>query len=112
MNDLKAALEARAKEVKDAGGETWTVEDGADMFINCSKAFALIAAGTVTAVLPGGSDGNVYFPEGSYFTDYEWKILKDPAQNSAVTKVVALVGSGDATAPTGELKQIFPCPSS
>ena len=109
LTDLKTALEARAKEVIDGGGQSWTAEDGADFFINCSKAFALIAQGTVTAVLPAGTDGNVQLPEGSYFTVYEWPILKDPSQNSNVEKVVGLVGNTDGTAPNGQLKQIWPC---
>ena len=111
MTDLKAALEARAKEVVDGGGTSWTVEDGADFFINCSKAFALIAAGTVTAVLPGDSDDNVQLPDGSYFTVYEWPILKDPNQNGNVDKVLGLVGNTGGTKPNGALKQIYPCPS-
>ena len=109
LNDFKTALEARAKQVVDGGGSSWTTEDGADFFINCSKAFALIAAGTVTAVLPGGSDGNVQLPDGSYFTVYEWPILKDPAQNSNVEKVLGLVGNTGGTTPNGALKQIYPC---
>ncbi|KAL6720863.1 hypothetical protein ACLMJK_002788 [Lecanora helva] len=111
LTDFKTALEARAKEVIDGGGTSWTTEDGADFFINCSKAFALIVAGTVTAVLPGGSGGNVVFPDGSYFTVHEWPILSDPAQNGNVDKVLGLVGNTEGTKPGGALIQIYPCPS-
>lgn len=109
MTDYKEALEARAKEVIDAGGESWSAEDGADFSINCSKAFALIAAGTVMAVLPSNARGDVVLPEGSYFTVHEWPILKDPNQNKNVEKVLGLVGSIDGRMPESKAQQIYPC---
>ena len=74
-----------------------------------SKAFAQLASGTVPVVLPAGADGKPELPEGSMFTQYEWPILKDPAQNPAVTQVTAFVGDTNGGAPNGEGYKIFPC---
>jgi len=53
----------------------------------------------------------VEIPDGSYFTLYEWPILQDPSQNGDVDEVLGIVGNTDATAPDGELTQIWPCGS-
>jgi len=76
LTSYKNTLEARAKQVFNSGGQPWAAEDSANFFINCSKAFALIAQGTVTADLPAGADGNVEIPDGSHFALYEWPILQ------------------------------------
>jgi len=68
LTSYKNTLEARAKQVFNSGGQPWAAEDSANFFINCSKAFALIAQGTVTADLPAGADGNVEISTG-------WKLL-------------------------------------
>ena len=79
---------------------TWGLEESDEFFQNCSKAFAILASGVVTAILPEGQDGNVELPAGSFFTLYELPILKDRSKEFPVTKIVGIVGNTAGTAPT------------
>ena len=99
QNDLAAQVDQAIKD----GVETWEeLVDRDAFFVNCSKAFALLATGQVTAVLPAGSDGKPSKPDESFFTIYEWPILSDPSQTPDITTITAYVGNEDGSAPTGD----------
>lgn len=75
-----------------------------------SKAFAQLASGEVPVVLPAGANGDPYLPTGSFFTLYEYDILKDSSQNAGVTKVIAFAGKNDKSSPDIDAgKTIWPC---
>ncbi len=109
LTDYQNALDAEIEQAEKDGKETWDTGDYTQFWINASQAFAKIASGVVTAVLPAGSDGNVYLPAESFFTVHEYPILKDSSQNAGVTKVMGLVGSDQETPPNGQLTQMWPC---
>lgn len=102
-------LVQQIKDARDAGKDTWDLAERDAFFVACSKAFAQLSSGEITAILPAGKDGNVELPEGSFFTLYEWPILKDSSQNAGVTQVTGIVGNEQGNAPTGVGKVIFPC---
>ena len=89
------------------GAETWdTLVDGDQFFINCSKAFALLATGLVTAILPADLNGKPYKPVDGLFALYEWLILQDPRQTPDITTIMAYIGNTDGSAPTGDGEEL------
>ena len=111
LTDFAAELQKQCQDVANSNQDSWGVEGNDQFFINASKAFAQLASGAVTAILPGGSDGKTYLPKGSFFTLYEWDILKDSSQNAGVTKDTGIVGNeGEGgSAPNGAGTTIWPC---
>jgi len=102
-------LQAQADQAKADGKKTWGSKENDQFWVNMSKAFAAVSSGEVVVVLPADKDGNPYLPDGSFFTKYEWPILKDSSQNAGVTKVTAYVRSSDGSAPSGAGQVIWPC---
>lgn len=74
-----------------------------------SKAVAQLASGNVAVVLPANANGDPELPAGSFFTLYEYDILKDSSQNAGVTKVIAFAGESKGSAPGNAGKTIWPC---
>lgn len=92
------------------GKKTWGPEENDEFRVNMSKAYAQLASGEVPVVLPANADGDPYLPEGSFFTLYEYDILKDSNQNAGVTKIIAFGGKSDKSAPGSDAgKTIWPC---
>lgn len=107
LTAYQSSLEEQIKQAMKDGVQTWEpLEDGNNFFINCSKAFALLATGEVTVVLPAGSDGKPSMPAESFFTLYEWPILQDPSQTPDITTVTAYVGNSDGSAPSGDSQTV------
>ena len=86
------------------GLETWDTGDYTDFWTNASRAFALLASGAVTAIVPAGNN----LPEGSFWTTIEYPILTDSTQNSHVTSISVLAGTDQAVAPTGQPTRLWP----
>ena len=81
-------------------------------FVELLQAFALGSSGVMTAVFHDGKDGNVYRPEGSSFTVYEYPSLTSTNQNSGVARIMGSVGrpnpddeDAPGAVPGGESKQ-------
>lgn len=107
LTQFQKTLQGQIKQAQADGVETWDPNvDPSQFFINCSKAFALLASGEVTAVLPAGKDGKPSKPADSYFTDYEWPILQDPKQTPDITRITAFVGNKDGSAPSGDSEEL------
>ena len=109
LTNYQSTLAQQIKDARDAGQETWELQQQDDFFVACSKAFAQLSSGKIVAILPAGSDGNVEFPADGLFLLYEWPILKDSSQNAGVTQVTGIVGDRQGTTPSGPGKVIFPC---
>ena len=109
LTEYQTTLSQQIQNAEGAGKATWQLEDRDAFFVACSKAFAQLASGKVTAILPAGQNGDVELPDQSLFTLYEWPILKDSSQNAGVTQVTAIVGNDQDTAPGGAGTVIFPC---
>ena len=109
LTAYETTLDAQIAQAEKDGLETWQLQDYATFWDNASKAFALLAAGTVTVVLPAGQDRQAYFPKASKWTTIEYPVLTDSSQNSAVTSILALTGTDQEEAPGGEPTKIWPC---
>ena len=111
LTAYSAEIQQQCQAAANSGEESWGLEENDEFFQNASKAFAALAAGAVTAILPGGANGNVELPAGSFFTLYEYPILIDSSQNAGVTQITGIVGNAGAGAgaPTGAGTVIWPC---